>query len=178
MDGFEDGEVLAVEPPRWLAFTWGKDQLSFELTPAGDGTVLVLTHGFADRAGAASFAAGWEGCLAVLGLLLADKPLPEPDRREARHEELVARFGLEEPVIIRGDAGWSVRIERQLVVPAAVAWDRLRALSLDVPNVLVSLGDGTGHGARLVVAVKGADPEPLEPATAWVREAVRRAAAG
>lgn len=177
MAGFEDGAVLAIEPPRRLVFTWGEDQLSFELAPDGDGTVLVLTHAFADRAGAASFASGWEGCLSVLGLMLAGKPLPGPDRREARHEELVARFGLDEPIVIRGDAGWSVRIERQLVVDAVTAWDRLRALPLGVPNVLVSLGDGTGHGARLVVAVKGADPEPLAPATAWVREAVRRAAA-
>jgi len=178
MDGHETGEVLAAEPPHRLVFTWGEDQLEFTLRADGDGTVFVLTHAFDDRVGAASFASGWEGCLGVLGLLLADRPLPEPDRREARHEELVERFGIAEPVVIRGDAGWSVRIERQLVVPAATAWERLRALPLDVPNVLISLGDGTGHGARLVVAVNGADAAQLPPATAWVRDAVRRAAAG
>ena len=110
--------------------------------------------------------------------VLAGAPLPEPGRREARHEELVAAFGLDRPVVIRGDAGWSVRIERQLVVPPAVAWERLVAAPLEVANVLVSLRDGTGHGARLVVAVNGAGEEELQAATAWVRAAVARAAAG
>ena len=176
--GDEQGKVLAFEPPHRLAFTWGDDRLEFELRAEGDGTVFVLTHTFSDRAGAASFASGWENCLQILGLVLAGKPVPEPDRFEARHEELVRKFGLDEPIVIRGDKGWSVRIERQLVVPPATAWERLREQSLDVPNVLVSLGDGTGHGARLVVAVNGADEAQLPPATAWVRAAVRRAAAG
>ncbi|MDA0182684.1 SRPBCC domain-containing protein [Solirubrobacter phytolaccae] len=176
--GDDTGEVLEVEPPHRLVFTWGGNQLEFALRADGDGTVFVLTHAFDDRGGAASFASGWEGCLLVLLAVLDDRPLPEPDRREARHEELVDRFGISEPVVIRGDAGWSVRIERQLVVPAATAWERLRELSLDVPNVLLSLSDGTGHGARLVVAVNGADEAQLPPATAWVRDAVRRAAAG
>ncbi len=176
--GDEKGKVLAFEPPHRLAFTWGDDQLEFELRTEGDGTVFVLTHTFSDRAGAASFASGWENCLQVLSLVLAGKPLPEPDKFEARHEELVREFGLDEPVVTRGDNGWSVRIERQLVVPAAVAWERLAAGPLDVPNVLVKLGDGTGHGARLVVAVNGSEAQALEPATAWVRAAVARAAAG
>ena len=178
MEGHETGSVVSVEPPHRLVFTWGQDQLAFELAEDGDGTVFVLTHSFDDRGGAASFAAGWEGCLLVLMAVLDDRPLPEPDRREARHEELVERFGIAEPIVIRGDAGWSVRIERQLVVDAETAWDRLRTEPLGVPNVLLSLGDGTGHGARLVVAVKGAAPEQLEPAKAWVRATVRRAAAG
>jgi uncharacterized protein YndB with AHSA1/START domain len=178
MAGHETGEVLEVEPPHRLVFTWGTDQLEFALRADGDGTVFVLTHAFDDRAGAASFASGWEGCLLVLMAVLDDRPLPEPDRREARHEELVEAFGIAEPVVIRGDKGWSVRIERQLVVPASTAWKRLGAQPLGVPNVLISLGDGTGHGARLVVAVNGADEEQLPPATAWVRDAVRRTAAG
>ena len=176
--GDEQGKVLAFEPPHRLAFTWGDDQLEFELRAEGDGTVFVLTHTFSDRAGAASFASGWENCLQVLSLVLAGKPLPEPDKFEARHEELVREFGLDEPVVTRGDDGWSVRIKRQLVVPAAVAWERLAAGPLGVPNVLVKLGDGTGHGARLVVAVNGTEAQALEPATAWVRAAVARAAAG
>jgi len=176
--GDEKGKVLAFEPPHRLAFTWGDDQLEFELRTEGNGTVFVLTHTFSDRAGAASFASGWENCLRVLSLVLAGKPLPEPDKFEARHEELVREFGLDEPVVTRGDNGWSVRIERQLVVPAAVAWERLAAGPLGVPNVLVKLGDGTGHGARLVVAVNGSEAQALQPATAWVRAAVARAAAG
>jgi hypothetical protein len=158
-------------------FTWGDDELTFTLRPDGDGTVFVLTHVFTDRAGAASFAAGWEGCLLVLLAVLGNEPRPEPDRREARHEELVEQFGLDEPIVIRGDAGWSVRVERQLVVPPATAWERLATQPLDVPNVLLTLGDGTGHGARLVVAVNGVNEAGLEPAKAWVQAAVRAAAA-
>jgi uncharacterized protein YndB with AHSA1/START domain len=175
--GDSRGRVLDFDPPHRLAFTWDRDELTFELREDAGGTVFVLTHRFSDRAGAASFASGWEHCLQVLALVLAGEPAPPPERFEARHEELVAAFGLEEPVIIRGDAGWSVRIERQLVVGADVAWDRLRAEPLGVPNVLISLGDGTGHGARLVVAVNGSEEPGLEPATAWVRAAVRRATA-
>jgi uncharacterized protein YndB with AHSA1/START domain len=176
--GDATGRVLAFEPPHRLAFTWGDDRLQFDLRAQDDGTRFVLTHTFRDRAGAASCAAGWEGCLLALTAVLDGAEPPPPDRREARHEELVGLFGLDEPVVIRGDAGWSARIERQLVVPAAVAWERLAGGALDVPNVLVSLGDGTGHGARLVVAVNGSDPAGLEPAKAWVRAAVARAAAG
>ncbi len=174
--GDSTGQVLEFEPPHRLVFTWGEDQLEFDLRETDDGTRFVLRHTFDDRAGAASFASGWEHCLQVLGLVLAGEPVPPPQRFEARHEELVEAFGLAEPVVIRGDKGWSVRIERQLIVPAATAWERLAAAPLDVPNVLVSLGDGTGHGARLVVAVNGADPDQLAPATAWVRETVARAA--
>jgi uncharacterized protein YndB with AHSA1/START domain len=175
--GDSTGKVLAMEPPHRLVFTWGDDELSFELREDGEHTVFVLTHRFSDRAGAASFASGWENCLQVLALVLSGEPVPPPERFEGRHEELVRAFGLEEPIVIRGDKGWSVRIERQLVVGAETAWDRLRAQPLGVPNVLINLGDGTGHGARLVVAVNGVDEAELEPATAWVRAAVRRATA-
>ena len=56
MEGHGRGEVLAVDPPHRLVFTWGEDELTFELRADGEGTVFVLTHAFSDRAGAASFA--------------------------------------------------------------------------------------------------------------------------
>ncbi|MFD0822485.1 SRPBCC family protein, partial [Micromonospora zhanjiangensis] len=61
-----EGTVTAYEPPRLFAFTWGDDLLRFELHPAGTGCLLVFTHTFDDRAGAASFAAGWRVCLDAL----------------------------------------------------------------------------------------------------------------
>src|SRR5687767_15037074 len=73
------GTVLAVDAPRSLTFTWGSDQLSFELTPDGEGTMFTLLHAFDDRSGAASFGTGWEICLAGLRCVLADEPLPRPD---------------------------------------------------------------------------------------------------
>jgi uncharacterized protein YndB with AHSA1/START domain len=56
------GEVLAVDEPSYLAFTWGEEILRFELHAAGKGTRLVLFDEL--PAGiAARNAAGWEDCL-------------------------------------------------------------------------------------------------------------------
>jgi uncharacterized protein YndB with AHSA1/START domain len=117
------GTVEALDPPRMLAFTWGADRLTFELAPAAEGTAFALTHSFDDRAGAASFATGWEMCLGGLRQVLAGEPLPTPDRGVARHEELVAEFGLDQPEITEDGGRWTVRYERQLTCPAHVAWD-------------------------------------------------------
>ena len=61
-----DGEGLAYEPPRLLAYTWGEDELRFELRPHDEGCVLRLTHSFDDRFKAARDAAGWHLCLQQL----------------------------------------------------------------------------------------------------------------
>lgn len=118
-----EGEVLECDPPRRLAFTWEDDRLTYELEPDAGGTLLTLTHDFDDRAGAASFAAGWEQCLDALACVLADEPLPAADHAVARHEELVVRFGLDRPLVIHNDAGWHVRFERQLTGPIEEAWN-------------------------------------------------------
>ena len=117
------GSIEAVDAPRLLAFRWGTDRLTFELQPDGDGTTFALTHAFDDRYGAASFATGWEICLGGLRSVLADEPLPAPDRGIARHEELVHEFGLDQPEVTESAGGWTVRFERQLTCPADVAWD-------------------------------------------------------
>lgn len=56
------GEVLEVEEPSLLAFTWGEETLRFELVPDGDGTLLALTDELPASA-AARNAAGWDSCL-------------------------------------------------------------------------------------------------------------------
>jgi uncharacterized protein YndB with AHSA1/START domain len=117
------GTVEALAPPHRLAFTWGTDRLVFELAPDGDGTRLTLLHSFDDRAGAASFATGWEMCLVGLGHVLAGEPPPPPDRGIARHEELVREFGLDRPEVTDDGDRWRVRYERQLTCPAEIAWD-------------------------------------------------------
>jgi uncharacterized protein YndB with AHSA1/START domain len=120
----QTGNVESVEPPRLLAFTWGRDRLTFELTADGDdGTTFALTHSFDDRSGAPSFATGWGLCLNGLRAMLSEEPLPPAERGIARHEELVHEFGLDQPEVTETDAGWTVRIERQLTCPAVVAWD-------------------------------------------------------
>ncbi len=117
------GRVLECDPPRRLAFTWADDRLSFELEPDAGGALLTLTHDFDDRAGAASYATGWERCLGALVRALDGQPAPAGDRGVARHEQLVERFGLARPVVTRDADGWHARIERQLTAPAEVAWN-------------------------------------------------------
>ncbi len=117
------GEVDELDPPRLLTFTWGTDRMTFELAPDGDGTQFALVHSFDDRAGAASFATGWEMCLAGLRNVLAGEPPPPPDRGVSRHEELVHELGLDQPEVSEADGRWTVRYERQLTCPAEVAWD-------------------------------------------------------
>jgi uncharacterized protein YndB with AHSA1/START domain len=56
------GEVLEVDEPTRLAFSWGTDVLRFELTESGGGTRLVLFNEL-DPSGASRNAAGWDDCL-------------------------------------------------------------------------------------------------------------------
>jgi uncharacterized protein YndB with AHSA1/START domain len=129
MDGLPalTGVVTDWAPPHLLGFTWDTDHLRFELAEVDGGTEVVLLHTFADRAGAASFAAGWGVCDGGLAALLAGDPPPPPTRATARHEELVAAFGLDAPAVdeVAGDGTWRIVFERQTVAPPAVVWDLL-----------------------------------------------------
>jgi uncharacterized protein YndB with AHSA1/START domain len=84
------GEVLAVEEPNLLAFTWGEETLRFELSPAAAGTRLVLIDELPAMA-AARNAAGWETCLDRL-----DGTEPGPEAWQPLFDAHAARF---EPVI-------------------------------------------------------------------------------
>jgi uncharacterized protein YndB with AHSA1/START domain len=218
------GTVEAVDAPRLLRFAWGTDRLTFELAPDGEGTTFALIHSFDDRYGAASFATGWELCLAGLRSVLAGEPVPSPGRGIARHEELVHEFGLDRPEVTESGGRWTVRVERQLTCPAEVAWDlwfgkdrdtgeqrvapavgepltpymapdvvigRMtdvelhRVLAFDVTpaggpgeHVRVELTDGTGHGARVTLAVTGSDPAERDAAAEmWGTRAIGHLAA-
>jgi uncharacterized protein YndB with AHSA1/START domain len=66
------GRILALDPPRRLAFTWAADELHFELEPVGeDGCRLILINVLAERDTAARNAAGWTVCLGELDKLIA-----------------------------------------------------------------------------------------------------------
>jgi uncharacterized protein YndB with AHSA1/START domain len=97
-----DGEVVAFEPPRLLAYTWGEDELRFELRGHDEGSALTLTHTFDDRFKAARDAAGWEVCLQALVTMLAAGPkapggkgarLPQGDWQHV-NSEYEQRFGI------------------------------------------------------------------------------------
>ncbi|MCK9898187.1 SRPBCC family protein [Frankia sp. AgB32] len=69
------GRVMAYEPPRKIAFTWGGDELHLTLEPAGaPGTRLTLVNVLEDPAAAARNAAGWAVCLAELDRVVGGHP--------------------------------------------------------------------------------------------------------
>jgi uncharacterized protein YndB with AHSA1/START domain len=83
------GEVLEVEEPKRLVFTWGEETLTFELSPEGGGTRLVLIDELPASA-AARNAAGWDACLDRLA------GLDPPAAWQPRFEAYAAAF---EPLI-------------------------------------------------------------------------------
>jgi uncharacterized protein YndB with AHSA1/START domain len=95
------GEVIVVDRPRVLAFTWGTDTLRFELEADGDGTILTLTDTFDDIGKAARDAAGWHECLDRLEIELGgERPAGKPGQVWARvHPQYVASFGAEAATI-------------------------------------------------------------------------------
>lgn len=81
-----EGQVLAVEEPKLLIYTWGEDTLRFELHPADDaGTTLILIDELPPES-AARNAAGWDECL--------DRLAGQSDEHgwQARFEQYAAKF--------------------------------------------------------------------------------------
>jgi uncharacterized protein YndB with AHSA1/START domain len=105
-----------------LQFSWQGEVLRWELRPDQQGCLLVFTHTFDDRAGAASFASGWQQCLGAMELLLDGKPIEHERPSAELHDAFVEAFGLDEGVLEQTADGWQVRFERQLTAPAAQAW--------------------------------------------------------
>ncbi|WP_327238078.1 SRPBCC family protein [Streptomyces sp. NBC_01317] len=121
------GEVTGFDAPRVFAYTWGSEHLSWTVTPDGDGSSLTLVHTFDDRAGAASFASGWQLCVTALGRLLDGEPGAVGRDTGELHESYVRQFDLERGVAEAVPGGRRVRFERQLVRPAETVWEILSA---------------------------------------------------
>ncbi len=74
------GRVLAFDPPRLLAITWGDgdehvSEVRFEFAAQGDATLLTLTHTKIDtKAHTLDFAGGWTAHLQTLAALLEGEP--------------------------------------------------------------------------------------------------------
>lgn len=147
-----DGVVTHLDPPRTFAFTWGDDHLRLDLTPDGPGCRLALVHTFGDRAGAASFAAGWDRCLDALARGLDGGPADiEPPSAEL-HERYVRQFDLTVGEVDDGPSGWVVRTERQLTQPAATVWAVLTGSPADATDAAASaLAAGDPVPPRAVV---------------------------
>jgi uncharacterized protein YndB with AHSA1/START domain len=73
--------VLRSEPPRLLAFTWdggSEGTATFELSPVGNRTKLVLTHsGISGPGPFSSFGSGWMSHLTALQKRIAGEPLKD-----------------------------------------------------------------------------------------------------
>ncbi len=119
------GVVTELDPPRAFGFSWNTDLLYWEIRPEPGGCVLILTHAFDDRAGAASFTAGWSECLDRLADRLDGRAEPVPSRWADRHEEFVEKFGLAVGTAEQTEDGWRVRFERQLIRPVDEIWATL-----------------------------------------------------
>ena len=95
-----EGRVLCYEPPRLLAYTWGEDELRWELSPHAEGCLLRLTHIFDDRFKAARDAAGWHLCLDTLAGVLDGVARPDageagdPGEWRELNGEYERRFGI------------------------------------------------------------------------------------
>jgi uncharacterized protein YndB with AHSA1/START domain len=66
--------VKRAEPPKLLQYSWGDNDLRWQLEPLGKGTRLTLWHNI-DRRYISWGAAGWHICFDVLDAHLAGEPL-------------------------------------------------------------------------------------------------------
>lgn len=93
----DEGRVTAWEPPNLLAYTWpseggGPGEVRFELSPDGDGVLLVLTHrGLGSRDQRVGVAGGWHTHLDILVDVL-DGRVPA-EGFWARHTRLESEYG-------------------------------------------------------------------------------------
>jgi uncharacterized protein YndB with AHSA1/START domain len=103
------GMVLAYDPPRRLAFSWGNDELHLELaaTDAASCTLTLINVLEARDAGARN-AAGWSVCIAELTKLLAGEPADGPHSGAAEdwrsHYEAYLADGLPSGAAIPAEA--------------------------------------------------------------------------
>jgi uncharacterized protein YndB with AHSA1/START domain len=95
------GEVLAVDPPKSLEFTWGTDQLRFTIEPEADGCVLTLTDTIDEVGKAVRDSAGWHVCLDKLEHSLdgTEPTWDDGERWKELNPQYAAAFGPEAATI-------------------------------------------------------------------------------
>jgi uncharacterized protein YndB with AHSA1/START domain len=109
-----EGQVKRADAPHVLEFTWGGQDIRWELRPHGSGgTRLTLWHNI-NRNFIAMGAAGWHVCLDVLDRSLAGQPIGRIVGGDAMkfegwqrlHAEYAKLFGVETP-------GWTANTPKQ-----------------------------------------------------------------
>jgi uncharacterized protein YndB with AHSA1/START domain len=95
--------VKRAEAPRLLEYSWGGNDIRWELEPLGNGTRLTLWHSI-DRRFVSMGAAGWHICFDVLDRFLAGQPIGRIVAGEAMkfgwqrlNVEYAKQFGVEVP---------------------------------------------------------------------------------
>ncbi|MFF2155230.1 SRPBCC family protein [Paenibacillus chitinolyticus] len=74
---FEKLDILELNPPSILEYTWGEDRVRFELYPEPEGCRLILIEKLqAITAHTPKDLAGWHVCLEVVRLLLKGEEMP------------------------------------------------------------------------------------------------------
>jgi uncharacterized protein YndB with AHSA1/START domain len=99
-----ESAVKRAEAPRLLEYSWGGNDLRWQLEPLGSGTRLTLWHNI-DRGFISWGAAGWHVCLDVLDRLLAGEPIGRIVGGEAMkfggwqrlNAEYAEQFGVDAP---------------------------------------------------------------------------------
>ncbi|PRY02332.1 SRPBCC domain-containing protein [Allonocardiopsis opalescens] len=124
------GELLEYDPPRRISFRWSDDVVTIELSPDGDGCLLVFRQdvggGFLGRLAAGRAAAGWDTCLDALADRLAGREPAEPGDMLAAIERYVREFGIDRGESRAVDGGFELRFVRDLIwIPLDQAWSLL-----------------------------------------------------
>jgi uncharacterized protein YndB with AHSA1/START domain len=95
--------VTRAEPPRLLEYSWGGNDIRWQLEPLPDGTRLTLWHNIA-RTFVSMGAAGWHICFDVLDRFLGGHPIGRVVGGEAMkfdwkrlNAEYAKQFGIEAP---------------------------------------------------------------------------------
>jgi hypothetical protein len=107
-----ESTVKRAEAPRLLEYSWGGNELRWELEPLGSGTRLTLWHSI-DRRYISWGAAGWHVCFDVLERLLASQPIGRIVGADAMAfggwqrltAEYAKQFGVEPP-------GWPTHVPK------------------------------------------------------------------
>ncbi len=88
--------ISRADAPKLLEYTWGGNNLRWQLEATGGGTRLTLWHNI-DRGFIAWGAAGWHICFDVLDRMLAGQPIGRmvgpPVMKFAGWQRLVAEYG-------------------------------------------------------------------------------------